>query len=53
MDFELPEEQVNQALIIFDSLGNVAKIGFKSALANCGCHVCREILERLRYGDLR
>ena len=47
----MPEERIEQALVFFNSLGSVAKVGFKSALANCGCHVCREILGRIKYGD--
>jgi len=53
MEIEFPDERIDQAMIIFDSLGNVAKIGFKSALANCGCYICREILGRIKYGDLQ
>jgi hypothetical protein len=53
MEIEFPDERVDQALIIYDSLGNVAKIGFKSAMTNCGCHICQEILGRIKFGDLR
>jgi hypothetical protein len=47
MEAELPEERIDQAVVFFNTLGVAAKAGFKTALASCGCHVCREILGRI------
>ncbi len=53
MQAELPEERIEEALIFYNALGKVAKVGFEMALATCGCHVCKEILGRIGHGELR
>lgn len=53
MEPDLSEAKIAQALIFFHSLAEVAKIGFMSGLASCGCDTCTEILGRIKYGDLR
>jgi hypothetical protein len=53
MEAELPEERIEQALSFYNLLGIVAKAGFRSALANCRCHVCMEILGRIESGPFR
>jgi len=53
MEAELPEEKIEQSLVFFNTLGDVAKAGFRCALASCGCHICQEVLWRIRDGDLR
>jgi late competence protein required for DNA uptake (superfamily II DNA/RNA helicase) len=47
MQAELPEEAIEQALAFYKVLGVAAQSGFKTALANCRCHVCLEILRRI------
>jgi hypothetical protein len=53
MEAELPEEKIQLALAFYNLLGSVAQAGFKSALTNCKCHVCTEIIQRIECGDLR
>jgi hypothetical protein len=53
MEAELPEERIEQALAFYKVLGVTAQAGFKTALANCRCHVCIEILQRIECDDLR
>jgi hypothetical protein len=53
MEAELPEEKIAQAVAFYKLLGVTAKAGFKSALANCRCHICDEILSRVNHEDLR
>ena len=53
IEAELPEEKIKEGLTFFNALGNIAKVGYRMALANCGCHACTEILGRIEFGDLR
>ncbi len=53
MEAELPEERIEQALAFYKVLGVSAQAGFKTALANCRCHICMEILQRIEHGHLR
>lgn len=48
---EFPEDVVETGLKTYEMLSDVAKIGFKSALGNCRCHVCMDTLARVRNAE--
>ena len=53
MEAEFPEEKIDRSLAFYEMLGDVAKVGYKLALWGCGCHICRDLIERIEMGDLR
>lgn len=49
---ELPEEKIKKRGAELFSTPWV-KVGYRMALANCGCHECTEIFARIEFGEMR